>query len=251
MTNDIIFSKSFYFTTYRFLKYRHNDNSDGINKYYFAYMARGRGRLSAENETVEISEGDIFFIPNGTKYHSYWYGDPEVEFISLGFTFFPNFEGRYYPTQTIKGTTEAIDIMKRIADGKTVDAASVGDFYTLVAKLLPNMTHKTSDRHAALVERAKRYITENPTETARDVARALAVSESALYAAFSAHSDISINDFKKETVLKRARELLISTDLSVEEIGRMLNFSSGAYFRKCFKEYFSLSPREMRRTGGI
>jgi len=251
MTNDIIFSRSFYFTTYRFLKYRHNDNSGGINNYYFAYMVRGRGRLSVENETVEISEGDIFFIPSGTKYHSYWYGDPEVEFISLGFTFFPNFEGRYYPVQAIKGSTEEIDIMKRIAERNTVDAASVGDFYTLVARLLPNMTYKTSTRQGALVERAKRYIAANPTETVRDIARALAVSESALYLAFAAHSDISINDFKKETVLRRAKELLVSTDLSVEEIGRMLNFSSGAYFRKCFKEYFSLSPREMRRTGGI
>ena len=251
MTNDIIFSRSFYFTTYRFLKYRHNDNSGGINKYYFANMVRGRGRLSAENETVEISEGDIFFIPNGTKYHSYWYGEPEVEFISLGFTFFPNFEGRYYPVQAIKGSTEAIEIMKRLAASECVDATSVGDFYTLAAMLLPDMIYKENGRQAALVERAKRYIAANPTETVRDVARALAVSESALYAAFSAHSDTSINEFKKETVLKRARELLISTDLSVEEIGRMLNFSSGAYFRKCFKDYFSLSPREMRRTGGI
>ncbi len=251
MTNDIIFSKSFYFTTYRFLKYRHNDNSGGINKYYFAYMVRGRGRLSTENETVEISEGDIFFIPNGTKYHSYWYGEPEVEFISLGFTFFPNFEGRFYPTQAIKGTAEAIDIMKRIAGRDTLNATSIGEFYSLVATLLLIMTYKTSDRHAALVERAKRYIVANPAETVSEVARALAISESALYAAFAVHSEISINTFKKETVLKRARELLISTDLSVEEISRMLNFSSGAYFRKCFKEYFLTSPREMRKSGGI
>ena len=251
MTNDIIFSKSFYFTTYRFLKYRHTDNSGGINKYYLAYMVRGRGRNSTENETVEISEGDIFFIPNGTKYHSYWYGEPEVEFISLGFTFFPNFEGRFYPTQVIDSRAEAIDIMRRIVDQDTLSAASIGEFYSLVAILLPLMTYKTNSKQGALVEKAKRYIAASPAESVSEIAKALAVSESALYAAFATHSEISINDFKKETVLRRARELLISTDLSVEEISRMLNFSSGAYFRKCFKEYFSTSPRDMRRSGGI
>jgi transcriptional regulator GlxA family with amidase domain len=51
--------------------------------------------------------------------------------------------------------------------------------------------------------------------------------------------------------MEKARELLTSSDLSIEEIARKLNFSSGAYFRKCFKEYYNASPREMRKMGGI
>ena len=55
----------------------------------------------------------------------------------------------------------------------------------------------------------------------------------------------------KEIVLTRARELLTSTNDSVEEISRRLGFSSGAYFRKCFKKQFGASPREIRRHSEI
>lgn len=251
MTNDIIFSKSFYFTTYRYLKYRHSDNSAGIDKYYFAYMTKGSGKLCAENETVEVKEGEVFFIPSGTKYHSYWHGEDEVEFISLGFIFFPDFDGNYYPIQAFKGSPDAVSIMKSLTAQSAITPTSVGEFYTLIALLLPDMKHDTKNGRSALVDRAKRYIAEHPECSVGDVARACAVSVSSLYSAFSKHSDKSINDFKKETVLKRARELLVSTDLSIEEIARKLNFSSGAYFRKCFKEYFKRAPREIRKMGGI
>lgn len=251
MINDIIFSNSFIFNTYRFMKYRHTDNSAGVDKYFFAYMVKGRSRICTEDESVDISEGDIFFIPKGTRYHSYWYGEPEVEFISLGFVFMPDFDGHYYPVQKLDSFDEALEIMKSIASRKEPCCAAVGELYTLAAMLLPKMVYRTKGKQNALVERAKRYIAANPTAAVRDIARECAISESALYAAFAANSDKSINSFKKETLLKKARELLISTDLSVEEISRRLNFSSSAYFRECFKQYFSISPREARKTGGI
>ncbi len=251
MTNDIIFSKSFYFTAYRYYKYRHTDNSAGTDKYYFAYMTKGNGKICTDSETVEVKEGDVFFIPSGTKYHSYWRGEDELEFISLGFVFFPDFDGNRYPVQAFKGRSEAVGIMKNLASKKELSPASIGEFYTLIALLLPDMKCVTNNRKNALVNKAKRLIAERPECSVGDVAKACAVSVSALYAAFSSHSDKSINDFRKETVLKRARELLVSTDLSIEEIARRLNFSSGAYFRKCFKEYFQRSPREIRRMGGI
>ena len=251
MTNDIIFSNSFFFNTYRHSKYRHTDNSLGIDKYFFAYMSRGHARICAANKTVNIDEGDVFFLPNGLAYHSYWYGDPEIEFISLGFLFLPNFEGNRYPAQSFKGSDEAVALMKMIASHKILDATAIGEFYTLVSMLLPAMRSEAKTQKELLVDRAKRFIVLHPGYSVRDIARECAVSESALYAAFSACSDKSINDFKKETILKKALELLISTNLSVEEISQRLKFSSGAYFRKCFKEFFGYSPREMRKRGGI
>jgi AraC-like DNA-binding protein len=214
-------------------------------------MNRGSARICTANKTVDIEEGDVFFLPSGLSYHSYWYGEPDIEFISLGFLFLPNFVGSYYPAQSFKGGEEAVALMKRIAARGELDAGAIGEFYTLVSMLLPSMRTEPKTKKAALVDRAKRFIDLNPSSSVSDIARACAVSESALYAAFAVCSDKSINDFKKETVMKKALELLISTNLSVEEISQKLKFSSGAYFRKCFKEYFGYPPREMRKRGGI
>ena len=71
---------------------------------------------------------------------------------------------------------------------------------------------------------------------------------------------ISLSGVEEEKRLKsldyirkslRAAELLVSTDDSVEEISRRLSFSSGAYFRKCFKAHFGLSPRALRKKHEI
>ena len=99
-----------------------------------------------------------------------------------------------------------------------------------------------------LVSKAKRIIAAHPNYTVAEIAKECAVSESALYAAFCKHSDKSMNETKKMVVMEAARQQLVSTDLSVEEISRSMNFSSSTYFRKCFKDYFGISPSQMRKS---
>jgi AraC-like DNA-binding protein len=251
MVNDIIFCKSFDFNVFRFSDYKYTDNSAGIHIHYFAYMTRGRARISTEKETVLVNAGDVFYIPDGCKYRSYWYGEPEIEFISLGFRFMPNFRNEQYPPQVIEKSEEIVSAMQRIADTGAPDCAAVGEFYTLVGRLMPRMTCRTEGRQAALIERARRLILAHPEYTVREIAKGCAISESALYAAFHKHSEQSISEIRKTVVMEATRDLLISTDLPIEEIGRRMRFSSSTYFRKCFKDYFGISPRELRKSSGI
>ena len=102
-----------------------------------------------------------------------------------------------------------------------------------------------------MIERAQETIAKHPEYTVAEIARACAVSESALYAAFHAHSDKSIAQIRRGVIMATADAMLISTDHSIEEISRRMGFGSGTYFRKCFKEYFGVSPRERRKQAGI
>lgn len=246
MVNDIIFYKSFVFNTFHFVNYKFTDNTNGIHVNYFAYMTKGNARLVSADGEVTLCEGDIFFIPCGCKYRSYWYGEPQIEFISLGFVFMPNFDGKYYPPQVISHSDEAVEMMKEIALQPALDCVTVGKFYTLVGLLMPNMTYRHGGKHTELIEKASRLIAENPSLTVKEIAKACAVSESSLYFTFKHHSDKSLGDIKRSVIMEKSKELIVSTDRSVEEISRILNFSSSAYFRKCFKEFFGVSPREMR-----
>lgn len=245
--NSAIFCKSFSFKILRFSHYKYTDNSDGVRANYLAYMVEGHARLRTETETVEIREGDMFFIPDGCKYRSYWYGEPGIEFISLGFGCLPNFEKRSYPPQILPRDGEAVAIMRSLAEERTLDGADVGRFYTLLGSLLPRMTYRKKTGQSDLVERAKGQLLADPRLSTRELAKRCAVSESALYAAFKKSSDRSILEFRKDTVMEQAKELLISTDDPIEEISRQLEFSSVAYFRKCFKARFGISPRALRK----
>jgi transcriptional regulator GlxA family with amidase domain len=47
--------------------------------------------------------------------------------------------------------------------------------------------------------------------------------------------------------LHKARELLLSTDLNVSEVGYEVGFGNPAYFSRIYAEEFGESPRETRR----
>ena len=251
MENNIIFCNSFDFNTFRFLNYKYTDKAAGVEINYFAYMTEGTAKICTEDETVYIKEGDLFFIPNGCKYRSYWYGSPKIEFISLAFRFMPNFDNKYYPVQVIQYDAHAARMMQDIAARETLDAAVIGEFYSMVGLLMPTMTFRCKGHMAETVDKVKRLIVGDPHLTTKELAKKCALSESALYSLFKKHSDRSINDIKRAVIIEKAKDLLISTDRPVEELSRMLGFSSSAYFRKCFKEHFGISPREMRKHSGI
>ena len=249
MLNNTIFSTSFLFKKHHCHGYRQVDNTNGIEINYLALMLCGEGRLTLDGREVKILPGDVFYIPEGCRYTSHWRGTPDYEFVSLGFRFMAT-DGNQYEAQVIDAAEEA----KLITDIYEMGApcpTSIALLYTVIARLLPKMKQASAGRGAELVAKGERMIALHPEFKIPDIARECAVSESALYAAFKNHSPKSMNELKKEVLIKRSAELLSTTDLSVEEISQRLYFSSGAYFRKCFKEYFGYSPREMRKRGGI
>ena len=251
MVDDMIFCKSFAFNNFHFMNYKYTDKTEGIQIHYLAYMTRGNARICTKEETVYINQGDLFYIPNGCKYRSYWYGDPEIEFISLGFRFMPNFQKKHYVPQVIEKDENAIMAMQEIARADALDGELVGKFYMLLGQIQQKLQYRRMDKQTELIGKVKTILAAHPDYAVKDIAKVCAVSESTLYSAFRKQGEKSMHDVKKSVIMESAKELLVSTDLPVEEISRRLNFSSSVYFRKCFKEHFGVAPRQMRKQYGI
>lgn len=58
----------------------------------------------------------------------------------------------------------------------------------------------------------------------------------------------SPNEYVRILRMKRAAELLITTDLNVSEIGFQVGINDPFYFSKCFKNTFSKSPSQYRKS---
>lgn len=252
MINDRIFAYSFRFTVFNFKKYKYNDNRAGVKTHYIACMLRGSAKIVCDTgECVTISEGDVFYIPKGLKYESFWYGDPNVEFASLGFELFPSFNSEKFSPQTISCDEEDKATIEALAREGKVNSGKIGALYTVLGKLIPKMKNTSFDKKGEFVAKIKRYITSHPKESISSVAKRFAISESGLYSIFKKHSDQSIGECKSRAIMNNALDLLISSDTPVEEISENLGFSSSSYFRKCFKAHFGVSPREMRKKNRI
>lgn len=245
--NDIIFSNGFMFRTIVFDKFHYTDNNAGAPSHYFAYMLSGRCRITTESETIEINSGDIFYIPNKCSYQSYWYGNPEIRFVSLGFPCMPNFENKSYPVQVIPYSDKASELFHLLSDKTRLSAADIGVFYTLAGILIPLMTNTTVCRTREITERTKEYLIKHPYAKTSELAKNCAVSEAALYSAFKKASDVTLNRLRNKILLEKAKDMLITTDKPIEYISDALQFSSTSYFRKKFKQHFNITPKEMRK----
>jgi LacI family transcriptional regulator len=114
------------------------------------------------------------------------------------------------------------------------------------------VTRKSSDIFAVEdlnVARGLRHIWENyhhPLLSVSDVVDATAVSRRPLEKAFRRHLRRSIHDEIIRTRLEKAKELLVSTDLTVSDISRKTGFARPNHFFRTFRRATKTSPKVFR-----
>jgi signal transduction histidine kinase/ligand-binding sensor domain-containing protein/DNA-binding response OmpR family regulator len=74
------------------------------------------------------------------------------------------------------------------------------------------------------------------------------MSRSVLYRKFEALTGHSVNEFVRNTRLKRAAQLLTLNELTVSEVSYEVGFNDPQYFSKCFNKFFGMTPSEYART---
>ncbi len=100
-------------------------------------MSKGRAKIICENESIQINEGDIFFIPKGAAYKSFWYGEPEIVF-SLSFPYLADFEEKGYSDQLLPHSQNTVRKMYKILGEEKENAVGVGRLCALLAELMPH-----------------------------------------------------------------------------------------------------------------
>lgn len=81
-----------------------------------------------------------------------------------------------------------------------------------------------------------------------DIISQLHISESYLFKSFSVILKMPPNQFIQLVKIKKAEQLMKSTQYSMKEISDMLGFSSPFYFSKVYKKFYKVSPREYMRS---
>lgn len=82
--------------------------------------------------------------------------------------------------------------------------------------------------------------------TVEELARALNLSPSYLSRMFHREQGITITDYVAQEKIRTAQNMLLTTDLSYENIAYELGFSSQSYFGAVFKRLTGVTPREYR-----
>lgn len=249
------FYNSFAFRTLCYQGQRHTDNSAGIACHFLARMRCGSGRIvPLYGEPLQLSAGDVFYLPRGLRYHSYWYGDPaadgRVEWESHRFDLLPAKENAL-ALQTVAASADVHALLDRLAAEGEVTVRSVGLLYLVMGELMPLMKRQTLPAGEVFAAKARAYIEAHPDFRVTELARHCGMSESGLYAFFKRHLGTTPLGLRNRIKVERAAVLLEETDLSVEEIAWRLSFGNAACFRKIVKEVTGKTPIAIRREAHL
>ena len=254
--NDILFYNSFAFRKLHFTEFHHTDNSHGIGMHFIGKLVRGNAVISTlDGDELSLCEGDVFYLPMGLRYHSYWYGsedsDRAIEWDSYGFKYIPSATGKKYKPQKICVCEHDMSLLDAIDKTVKPTTSYIGYLYLFLGNIIRQMEPQTSDEREALFDKARAYISKNPAFHVSELARHCNVSESGIYAFFRSYANTTPIELKNRIQAEMAAELLSSTDLSVEEIADRLGFCSSAYLRKIFKAQFGKTPSELRKSSNL
>ncbi len=247
MINTKLYS-DFCFSKVNFNKFHYTDNRTGSLYHYFACMEKGTARIVSKDKTIFVNEGDIFHIPKNLSYQSYWYGNDEISFFSYGCSNLLACDANFLDLQVIKCSQESSIALSSIpTDGTNVKIKDIGCFFSTVAMLLPNMKKTSISNANDTLMKAKEYLHTNPHCSNTQLATACGISIPYLYRIFKNTENESPNTYRQRVLCDKAKDILRTTDFSIEQISSMLDFSSSGYFRKIFKKYTGMTPREFRK----
>ena len=144
----------------------------------------------------------------------------------------------------------AIDKSQDQSEGQI--SALFSYFVYCVSKMDDDIVSATSpedNKMSPLTLRAINYFNEHYTEsiTLDALSRELFASKTTLIYNFKKYTNCSPMEFLLTVRLTKAKEQLVNTKKSVEEISRSCGFSSANYFGLIFKKKEGISPSEYRK----
>lgn len=244
------FTDNFNFRRIRFVKYHHTDNNKGSPMNFVACMLKGTAQIVSNQSTISVKEGDVFFIPFNLSYHSYWYGDDEIEFLSFGFLNIEAKEKINFNLQIVDCGEDLKNLILSIpTEGSSLSCKALSIFYAALSGLIPYLKqNQPISKKDEIVERAKKYIKGNTDCSVAEVAQSCYISEPYLYMLFREKAGCTPNDYRLKAKCRKGIEYLLTTDKTVEEISALIGLSSASHFRRILKTHMGLTPKEVRKN---
>ncbi len=256
--------------------------------YLLVYIAEGRGRFTVGGNEYAAEPGDLFWIPPDTDHEMEGFAPsmvcPYVHFdlvyrpqtshwdftIPAGLTDLSELTPLMHPpladprlaglcgqlrTSANRRVGELIrEICAEAARGQPFAPLRLsGLMLELLAEILRGLAGAAAEtaEHAARLEQAADYLTRHCEEEVPlgQVAELCRLSASRFRELFGRYFGCSPRLYLRRARIRRAKSLLMGSDLNVSEIALRCGFANVHNLSRAFREVEGLSPRQYRRAG--
>lgn len=234
-----------------------------LQEHHLVFIANGQGVFETRTGSRSVVAGTVFFLfpgvwhrykPDETSgWEEYWIGFkgnyPE-SLMSKSFFSKENPFVHIGPDEYLQSLLH--QLIEKIDSGSSGYHQIISGIALQILGLLHTSAtrgNKPDDSAYAQVAKAKFLLNESITEKIdmRQLAKALPMGYSSFRKLFKKLMGQSPNQYLLEMRLKKAKELLISTDLNINEIAYKSGFESIYHFSKLFKQKEKQSPSIFRK----
>lgn len=211
------------------------------------YIKKGYAKFFYKGQSLYAYEGDLIYIAHGTKYHSVWFGSPDIEWYSINFAFKSQYDFCEYQFQILKDyPSELFDKMNKTY--KNSYMLFVSYFYQLLDDIYHKLKATSKTVPYSTIEPAVEYIENNYNQkiSISTLAEFCHCSESSFFKLFKKTMGVTPIAYKHNIMIQHSLDLLSHTNLSIDEISARVGFSSSNYFRKIFIKLTGKRPKELR-----
>lgn len=109
------------------------------------------------------------------------------------------------------------------------------------------------DSIKALIIKAQQYVDKNyasPDLRIKEVAEEVGLSANYFSTMFSRYSGDTFSNYLIDKRMKKAKQLMISTDMKIYEIAEKVGYENASYFSAAFKKYTGISVSQYRKRYG-
>lgn len=237
-----------------------NDNPKGRLDFYLMYIISGEAKIYNENEIMIAKEGSVIVFPPQKSYRHSSCDEIPISYLWVHFTgsevlnILNRYGIRLYPfINKTKSENRISNRFQKLFEGFAKnDSFRDYDLASLLDRVLVEIGRAISTEQSEKVLYAKsiRYINEFYSSPIRitDLAKMENVSMTTYNLHFKEQMGMSPTKYILSLRMHAAMELLISSQLSIREIGSMCGYVDFNFFTKVFKKFTGKSPSAYRKS---
>ena len=246
--------------------------------YRLFFVCAGELRITFENEEHTLKKNSLIIFPPATPYKLF--AQLQTEFIIMNFDlekseyFYtrPPVELQYFNRENIFSTLtippfDKIFVLHDYVSEKERLMEIYNEFMhggnysneitsSLMKAVLLKCVSKSereyeSEKASPLAKKIKSYIDgldESENVTNGDIARLFSYHENYINNTFRRAFGVSIHSYITKRKIAYAKEILLSTDISISEIAAKCGISGVSYFSECFRRETGMRPSDFRST---